>query len=159
MKPQPTGQIVGNDLILTRTFHAPIADVWTSLTESESTARWFGPWKGDPGPGSVVRVQLAFEKDQPWANVAIEECEAPYRLVLVMKDESGEWRIELTLKQTDGTTTLRFAQHLSDLTIAGEVGPGWEYYLDMLVAAREGTALPLFEDYYPAQKSHYSRRA
>ena len=39
--------------------------------------------------------------------------------------------------------------------MAGEVGPGWEYYLDMLVAAREGKPLPSFGDYYPAQKAHY----
>lgn len=30
--------------------------------------------------------------------------------------------------------------------MAGEVGPGWEYYLDMLVAAREGKPLPSFGD-------------
>jgi len=33
--------------------------------------------------------------------------------------------------------------------------PGWEYYPDMLVAARAGKALPSFEDYYPALKPHY----
>ncbi len=159
MKPQATGQIVGNDLILTRAFQAPIEDVWTSITDPGSTARWFGRWEGDAGPGKVVRLQMAYEKDQPWMEVTIEECEAPRRLVLVTKDEGGEWRVEITLSQTGTTTTLRFAQHLSDLAVAGEVGPGWEYYLDMLVAARDGTALPRFEDYYPAQKPHYSRPA
>jgi uncharacterized protein YndB with AHSA1/START domain len=44
MSPEPTGHVVGNDLILVRTFLAPIDDVWTSVTKSESTARWFGPW-------------------------------------------------------------------------------------------------------------------
>lgn len=44
---------------------------------------------------------------------------------------------------------------LSDRKLAGDVGPGWEYYLDMLVAAREGEALPSFDDYYPAQRAHY----
>ncbi|MBW4656808.1 MAG: hypothetical protein KME20_27735 [Kaiparowitsia implicata GSE-PSE-MK54-09C] len=63
-----------------------------------------------------------------------------------MKDESGVWRIELTLAQSDDTTTLRFVQHLFDLKLAGEVGPGWEYYLDMLVASREGKSLPSFGD-------------
>ena len=159
MKPQATGQIVGNDLILTRRFEAPIEDVWTSVTDPESTARWFGRWEGDAGPGKVVRLQLAYEKDQPWTDVTIEQCEAPRRLVLVMKDDSGDWRVEISLSQTGTTTILQFTQHLSDLALAGEVGPGWEYYLDMLVAARDGAALPRFEDYYPAQKSHYSRQA
>lgn len=157
MKPEPTGHIVGNDLVLTRKFNAPIDDVWTSVTNSESTARWFGPWEGDAGLGKVVRLQLVHEKGQPWTDVTIEECEAPRRLTLVMKDESGVWRIELTLAQSDDTTTLRFVQHLPDLKLAGEVGPGWEYYLDMLVASREGKSLPSFDDYYPAQKAYYRK--
>ena len=155
MKPKPTGHIDGNDLILTRVFHAPIDDVWTSITKSESTARWFGPWEGEAGPGNVVRLQLVHEKGQPWTEVRIEECEAPRRLNLAMTDEFGTWRIELTLTQAADVTELRFVQHLSDRELAGDVGPGWEYYLDMLVAAREGKALPSFDDYYPAQKAHY----
>ena len=39
MSPKPTGHVSGNDLILTRTFRASIDDVWTSVTDSESTAR------------------------------------------------------------------------------------------------------------------------
>ena len=37
----------------------------------------------------------------------------------------------------------------------GEVGPGWEYYLDMLVASRDGQQAPDFGDYYPAMKEHF----
>jgi uncharacterized protein YndB with AHSA1/START domain len=159
MGPKPTGQVRGNDLILTRTFRAPIEDVWDSVTKSENTARWFGRWEGEAGPGRVVRLQLAFENGQPWNDVLIEECEAPRRLVIAMKDEHGEWRLELTLMQGRDTTELRFVQRLSDPSLAGDVGPGWEYYLDMLVAAREGAARPSFEDYYPAQKAYYQKSA
>ncbi|WP_457578908.1 SRPBCC family protein [Ensifer adhaerens] len=155
MSPKPTGHVSGNDLILTRTFHAPIADVWTSVTKSESTALWFGRWEGEAGPGKTVRLQLLHEKSQPWTDVLIEECAAPRRLVVVMKDDAGEWRIALTFTQTGGTTEPRLVQHLSDPKLAGDVGPGWEYYLDMLVAARAGKALPSFSDYYPAQKAHF----
>lgn len=155
MSPKPTGHVRGNDLILTRTFRAAIEEVWASLTKSDRTALWFGPWEGRTGPGEIVRLQLVHEKGQPWTNLTIEECEAPRRLVVQMKDDAGEWRIELTLTQTDHTTELRLVQPLSDWKLAGDVGPGWEYYLDMLVAAREGKALPSFEDYYPSQKAHY----
>jgi uncharacterized protein YndB with AHSA1/START domain len=155
MSPKPTGQLRGNDLILTRTFRAPIDDVWTSVTKSESTALWFGSWEGAAGPGKIVRLQLVHEKGQPWTDLMIDECEAPRRLVVSMKDDYGAWRIELTLKQTGDTTELRFVQRLSDRKLAGDVGPGWEYYLDMLVAAREGKALPSFENYYPSQKAYY----
>jgi uncharacterized protein YndB with AHSA1/START domain len=151
MSPKPTGHVLGNDLILTRTFRAPIDDVWRSVTQSERTALWFGRWEGEAGPGKTVRLQLTHEKDQPWSDVLIEECEAPHRLVVAMKDNSGAWRIELT----GGTTELRFVQRLADRQLAGDIGPGWEHYLDMLVASREGKALPSFADYYPAQKAYY----
>lgn len=75
---------------------------------------------------------------------------------MTMKDEAGQWRIELTLTQRGATTELRFMQRLEDPKLAGDVGPGWEYYLDRLVAAREGLPMPSFEDYYPAQKAHYT---
>ena len=46
MTPTPSGRLRGTDLILTRTFRAPIEDVWTSVTDPESTARWFGAGNG-----------------------------------------------------------------------------------------------------------------
>ncbi|CAN7631209.1 SRPBCC family protein [Rhizobium sp. LjRoot30] len=155
MSPKPTGYVHGNDLILARTFQASVDDVWASVTEPEKTALWLGRWEGEAGPGKIVRLQLLHEKGQPWANVMIEECEAPHRLAVAMKDDFGDWRIEVTLTQADDETVLRFVQHLSDRALAGDVGPGWEYYLDMLVAAREGRALPSFDDYYPSQKAYY----
>jgi uncharacterized protein YndB with AHSA1/START domain len=97
MSSKPTGRIEGNDLILTRRFRAPIDDVWTSVTKSESTARWFGPWEGEAGPGKTVRVQLVHEKGQPWTKVRIDACEAPRHLALTTKDDHGEWSLELTL--------------------------------------------------------------
>ena len=155
MSPKPTGHVLGNDLILTRTFRAPIDDVWMSVTKSERTALWFGRWEGDAGPGKTVRLQMLHEQGQPWASVMIEKCEAPRHLVVSTKDESGEWQIELMLTQAGDTTELRFVHHLSDRKLAGDAGPGWEYYLDRLVAARQGSAPPSFADYYPAQKAYY----
>jgi uncharacterized protein YndB with AHSA1/START domain len=155
MSRQATGHVRGNELILTRTFRASLDDVWTSVTDSESTARWIGSWEGDAGPGKTVRLQMLHEKGQPWMNVMIERCEPPRHLIVTTKDDFGEWRLELTLTQTGDTTELRFVHHLSDRKLAGDAGPGWEYYLDMLVAAREGAPLPAFEEYYPAQRAHY----
>ena len=41
--------------------------------------------------------------------------------------------------------------------MAAGVGPGWEYYLDRLVAAETGADVAAidFDDYYPAQSDHY----
>ncbi len=45
--------------------------------------------------------------------------------------------------------------HLDPTDGIGEMGPGWEYYLDMLVAARDDLPTPSFDVYYPAMKPYY----
>lgn len=159
MSPRPTGRLssttAGTNLVLERHFRAPIEDVWQSVTDSSSLSRWFGSWSGDAGPGKYVTLQMLFEKDAPPSRVLIEACEPPQRLAVSMKDDYGEWRLELSLTQVGETTTLRFVQHALKPEDVGNVGPGWEYYLDMLVAAREGQPLPDFADYYPAMKEHF----
>lgn len=159
MSLQPTGGLfrtgTGVDLVLTRTFRAPVEDVWASLTEPERTARWFGPWEGRAAPGHSVKVRMAFEEGAPWMDVRVEACEPPHRLEVSSVDDAGTWRTELLLSEVDGVTELRFVHHLDSAEGVGEVGPGWEYYLDLLVASRDGTPRREFGDYYPAQKPYY----
>ncbi|WP_367128061.1 SRPBCC family protein [Saccharothrix sp. HUAS TT1] len=159
MTPTPTGRLfrtdAGSDLVLTRTFRALADDVWASLTEPERTARWFGPWEGEAGPGRTVKAQMLFEEQEPWVEIRVDACDPPRRLALSMVDEAGTWRLELLLSEVDGTTELRLVHHLETEEGIGEVGPGWEYYLDMLVASRAGAPLPAFDDYYPSQKAHF----
>ena len=157
MTPKPNGRLRGNDLVLTRTFRAPIDDVWTSVTSSESTARWFGPWERVPGDDDrKIRVQMAFEEGKPWLDGTIEQCEAPHLLTVHTKSPHGEERLSMKLVEASGTTTLEFVHHEVNRKAIGEMGPGWEYYLDNLVAAREGEPLPRFDTYYPAQKDQYT---
>jgi uncharacterized protein YndB with AHSA1/START domain len=159
MSPRPTGRLVptasGADLVLERSFRAPIADVWQSVTDPDSMSRWFGTWSGEAGPGKYVTLQMGFEKDAPPTQVLIEQCDAPRHLAVAMKDEHGDWQLSISLSEEGDTTHLRFVQHLLDTKQVGDVGPGWEYYLDMLVAARAQQPLPDFNDYYPAQKQYF----
>jgi uncharacterized protein YndB with AHSA1/START domain len=157
MSPTPTGRLFGDDLVLTRTFRAPIEDVWASLTDPERTARWFGPWQGDAAPGRTIQVQMVQEEGQPWMDMTIDACEPPRRLALSTVDEHGGWHLDLALAETAGVTELRFTQHLTGKEEygVGEVGPGWEFYLDALVAARDGQPAPDFNDYYPSMKEHF----
>ena len=155
MNQQATGRIDGNDLILTRTFRAPIEDVWTSITKSESTERWFARWEGDAGPGKTIRWKMVFEKGDAWSDVRIERCEPPRHLAVVSVSDYGAQSLEVTLQQTGDTTQMTFVHHLPDRKMVGEYGAGWEYYLDNLVAVREGKPLPNFDDYYPSQKQHF----
>ncbi|GAA2854263.1 hypothetical protein Acy02nite_49400 [Actinoplanes cyaneus] len=155
MSPTPTGRLFGNDLVLTRTFRAPIDDVWASLTEPGRTARWFGPWEGDAGPGRTIKVQMVLEEGKPWFDLTVDACEPPSRLAVSAGEDDGRWQVEMVLTETVGVTELRFTQQLTGTDGVGEVGPGWEFYLDALVASRDGTALPSFDDYYPSMKEHF----
>jgi uncharacterized protein YndB with AHSA1/START domain len=155
----PTGRLFpaanGADLVVSRTFRAPIEDVWASVTESERTARWFGPGEGDAAEGRTIKVQMAYEDQAPWFDVLIEACDPPRRLAVSMNEESGATRVELLLSHADGRTELRLVHHLDSTDAVGEMGPGWEYYLDLLVASRDGRPAPAFDDYFPGMKPYY----
>ena len=154
MSPTPTGRLFGNDLVLTRTFRAPLDDVWASLTDPQRTARWFGPWQGDAAPGNTIKVQMVQEEGKPWTDLTIDACEPPRRLAVSGTGEDG-WHLDMVLTESDGVTELRFTQSLTGAEGVGEVGPGWEFYLDTLVASRDGGPAPDFNDYYPAMKEHF----
>lgn len=163
MTPIPTGRILptpdGFDLVLTRLIRGSVEDVWASITESERTARWFGRWEGQATPGAMVRVQLGFEDGEPWSDVRIESCDPPHDLALTVVDGAGNWFLEIKLAARDDRTELTFIQHRETTDGVGEIGPGWEYYLDNLVASREGTPLPTFVDYYPSMQGHFAEQA
>ncbi|MFD3525070.1 SRPBCC family protein [Streptomyces sp. NPDC058653] len=168
--PIPVGRLLrtseGVDLVLTRDFALPVEEVWAAVTEPDRTALWFGPWEGDGAPGGSVRVRMVFEEEGPSTEVTVEVCEAPHRLILTTVDEAGSWRLELKLSGTTGEaadggtdaapgTELQFIQHLRTEDGLGEIGPGWEYYLDKLSASLDGTPHRTFDDYYPAQKAYF----
>ncbi|MGW4369080.1 SRPBCC family protein [Nocardia takedensis] len=158
----PAGRLFGTetgvDLVLTRAFRAGVEDVWASLTDSERTARWFGPWKGEPGTGRTIEVQMVHEEEQPWMPMTIDACEPPRRLAVSSVDDHGSWLLEAVLTETDGGTELRFIQHFTeaDRDSVAHTGPGWEYYLDMFAAAHDGTPTPDFADYWPSMQEYYT---
>jgi len=162
MTPSPSGRVLrtadGRDLVLTRSFRAPIEDVWASITESERTARWFVSWSGDAGPGRTIRYRMELEEGAPEGDMTIDACDAPRHLAVSSKDEYGSWRLEATLAEVDGTTELTFVHHLDAGANPGEIGPGWEYYLDRLVASRDGGTPPDFDAYFPAQAAYYEEQ-
>ncbi|TDE19579.1 SRPBCC family protein [Actinomadura sp. 6K520] len=159
MTPTPTGRLIavatGTDLEMTREFKAPIEDVWASITEPDRTARWFAHWTGEGRPGAKVRLKLVLEEGQPESDMTIIACEPPRRLEVETVDEYGRWHLEARLAEAGGVTTLTFLHHLEPDTDAATTGPGWEYYLDRLVASMTGAPAPSFDDYYPAQAEYY----
>lgn len=157
----PTGRHVRRDdedvVAFTRTFRAPVEDVWAAVTESERLARWIGTWTGDPRDGHVMFEMNAEEEPMPPARFDIRACEPPHRLTVHSEDEFGAWTLTLRLSESDGQTTLVLEQLVDDVDAIENTGPGWEYYLDRLVAAQSG-AEPAEVDwnhYYPAQREYY----
>ncbi len=148
-------------VVLTRTFRAPVEDVWAAVTEPERLSRWIGTWSGDPKQGEV-EFQMLFEGEGPSETFTIDACEPPHhlRITTSMPQEGKEpesWRLQVDLAETDGTTTLTFAQDVPDPVMAESVGPGWEYYLDRMVEAEAGAdpARLEWDDYYPRMSAHY----
>lgn len=156
MTSQPTGRLRGNDLVLTRRFRASLEDVWTSITDPASTARWFGRWEGTPGVGNEIRVQMGFEPGDPWLTKRIDVCDAPRRLVLSSVGSAYTSKLELALAPSSDGCELTFTQFDVDRAKVGDLGPGWEFYLDCLVASRDHQPLPKFDAYYPAQKPYFA---
>ena len=102
--------------------------------------------------------------DTPEERYVIEECEPPRRLVVRFEDPSEgsgpDWVLELDLDDSEGFTTLTFTQAMPDAETASSVGPGWDYYLDRLVAAERGDDLgELDYEQYAADQSEYYRSA
>ncbi|MCH1868132.1 SRPBCC domain-containing protein [Nocardioides sp. CFH 31398] len=147
-------------IVMERRFTAGADDVWAALTDPERMRRWIGTWTGDPADGHVRFLMLAEGDDVPAETMWIDECDPPRRLRLrsEVPGEDVVWRIEVDLLERDGVTTLRFAQDVPRAGLAESVGPGWEYYLDRLVAAETGGDVDAvdFDTYYPALSPAYA---
>jgi len=158
----PTGnlhRIAGRlTLVLTRDYAAPIDDVWAAVTEPERMERWIGTWSGDPTSGSVRFRMTAEGEGVAEDEVQVRECDPPRRLAVTSRFGTAEWHLELDLAEVDGVTTLVFSQPDVDPDDAHSVGPGWEFYLDRLGAALDGTDVARFDfeaDYFPAMSGYY----
>ncbi|MCC3278889.1 MULTISPECIES: SRPBCC domain-containing protein [unclassified Arthrobacter] len=164
MEPEPTGRVLRTgdqsyQLILTRGFPVPPADIWSALTDPAQAAAWFGRWEGHPARNSSFDLQMLYEEGLPWSRVQVRDCAAPELLRLLVGDDDGAWDLEIQLQDAAGGTRMEFIQHLADPAAAGSYGPGWEYYLDRLKAALNGTPAPEFGDYYPAQGPYFEEQA
>ena len=151
----------GADLVVPRSLAMEIEEVWAFVSEPHLTEKWFGPWEGDARTGGAIRVRMRFEEGHPEMRMRVLACERPERLSLESVGENGGWLIELLLEADGDDTLVTLVHHLGpdDMAGVGEIGPGWEFYLDLLVAATEGTEEPTFDMYYPALREFYQERA
>jgi uncharacterized protein YndB with AHSA1/START domain len=139
-------------IVFTRLFAASLDDVWAACTEPQRMERWIGTWSGDPASGEVSFRMTAEGDDVPEEIYLVEACEPPHRFVVRSRESASfspdgagprvAWQHTLELSEADGLTTLTFTQVIPGgpvgADMVGNVGPGWDYYLDRLVAAVGG---------------------
>jgi len=158
MTGKPTGRLAQREdglyLMMDRLFKAPIEDVWASMTRPAELAKWIGTYTGSPSTGAA-RFRMSAEPDAKWEYVTILECAAPHRFFGDFGEGEDAWRALFHLVEGNGMTTVTFGQRLRNPAEAATMGPGWDYYLDRLVAYRAGRPLPEWDSYYPALAMHY----
>lgn len=129
-------------LVYHRDFDLPIERVWAALTESDELRRWYGEYTGDPMSGRV-RMTIVDEHDSATTDVTILRCSPPTGFAV---DVDG-WLLEISLREVDRVTRLEFTHHHVPPSEAGEIGPGWQYYLDRLDAVLTGASPPAWSEY------------
>lgn len=148
------------ELVLHRHFDVKPETVWTVLTDSVECGRWMGTWEGDPSSG-IVHMKMVAEEGDALQEVKILECRAPEVVKVQQGPADQPWTLEVHLAENGPTTELTFIQPMARdfvLSMLSEVGPGWEYYMDRLVAAvaEEDANEIAWDDYYPALKEPYA---
>jgi uncharacterized protein YndB with AHSA1/START domain len=165
--PTPTGRLEpradgpGGDVVFERSFRAPAAEIWAAVTRPERLERWIGTWQGRPSTGRVTFTMTAEDGAEP-EEVRIERCDEPTLLTVAFRVGDQGWRVSLRLAESEGTTTLGLVHHLQPEDDLPSIGPGWEYYLDRLVAVETSGVDPAsvsFDDYYPSQAAYYQKLA
>lgn len=144
-------------LVLERTLPLPPGELWAAITEPARLAPWIATWDGDPRSGHVRVWMLAEGDDVAPAEYEVRACEPPRRLALRYAGDYGVWELELTVAAAAAGATVTFTQVVHDPEALENIGPGWDYYLDRLVAAETGgdPAAVDWDAYYPALAEHY----
>jgi uncharacterized protein YndB with AHSA1/START domain len=143
------------EVVLTRTFAAPPADVWAALTRPERVARWIGDLETDgttytltfPAHGGVTthgRV-LVCVPDERLVVSWTHEAEAP-----------GE--VEVQVAPQDGGSVLRLVHRDVQAVGASVYGAGWHDALaDLAAAVGEQRAAPSFDELLPRYRRAEAR--
>ena len=114
-------EVIG--VLLTRSYPAPIDDVWEALTDPGRVERWFLPLSGELRAGGSFRLEGNASGD-------ILECEPPRRLKVTFGGPTSIVELRLTA-EAEGDTTVEL-EHTVPIEMAGStagalyVGPGWD---------------------------------
>ncbi|MGX1768460.1 SRPBCC domain-containing protein [Dietzia sp. NPDC055343] len=142
-------------VVFTRRLPISREQAWAAVTDPARTARWIGPWSGDPASGTV-ELTMTVEGGSPTSTVEVRRCEEP--VVLVVTTGPGGWVLTVRVEGDDDEAVISLEQDIPDAESAASIGPGWDFYLDRLVeaeAGRDPDALGFDPDYYPGLAGYY----
>ena len=142
-------------LVVTRTLATRRVDAWEWVTHPERLAQWIGLLEGTPSVGAAVDFTMTAEENAAPETATIRACEPESSYLCEVGTGPGTWLVGCELGGDDGAVTVSITQPVTSAEASGMYGPGWEYYLDRLLAAFSGDAMPDFDDYYPANAAHY----
>jgi uncharacterized protein YndB with AHSA1/START domain len=116
--------VTGQTLSLSRTYDAPVEDVWDACTNPERIPRWFLPVSGELRLGG--RFQLEGN-----ASGTIERCDPPHGFAATWEFGESVNRTELRLEPSAGGTLLTLRHDVPDDDQwrrfgPGAVGVGWD---------------------------------
>ncbi|PRY67886.1 activator of Hsp90 ATPase-like protein [Glaciihabitans tibetensis] len=157
----PNGRVIrdsdGLELIVERAIEAPASEVWEWLTAPSRLSQWIGSWEGEPAVGGTLSFTMSAEQGAAPEPLTVLICDPGVHFLCDMGE--NRWRIGFSLTEVQGLTLVFFTQRMAGAEQAGSIGPGWEYYLDRMIAARSSLPLPVWADYYPAFSRYYARVA
>lgn len=159
-------------LVFVRRLRMSRAQAWAAVTDPARTARWIGPWSGDPASGTI-QLTMTQEEGDPVSGVEVVTCEPPHLVVVKTGPGPEGWLLTVRVEGAEGDdgehgdggdggdggeATISLSQTVTDPEAASFIGPGWDFYLDRLVAAEEGRdpdALVFAPDYHPGLADYY----
>ena len=149
------------DLVLERTFDAPIELVWQAWTDPAQLAQWWGPkcftnpvCRADVRPGGKIYVEMRAPDGTVYPmSGTYEEVVKPERIVFKSGalDEKGNPKFEIhtavTFTEVNGKTALKLEAKVLNMTSADAeqhlsgMRMGWSQSLDRLAALVTGEAI------------------
>jgi uncharacterized protein YndB with AHSA1/START domain len=113
-------------VLVRRTFAATVDQLWTTCTQPDQLARWYGAVSGDARLGGSLHLQDAA------ATCQVLRCEAPNRLDVSWQSGDETTVVRLVLRPVDDGVELTLEQVGIVSPAAARHGSGWEQELARL---------------------------
>lgn len=126
MSPTPTGYYRDGRIVIERLLAFGTGEAWDALTASDRTARWIGPWSGDPSAG-VIDLTMTAEEGSPTMPLRIDECESPVRVAVSAGEGDDVWTLFGEVRSAgegEVGSVIALSQVIDDPEKASAVGMG-----------------------------------